>query len=215
MGTQGLSGRVGFGRRRDDRAWDGGVVHWRLNLIAVLAILPIAAGCSLSPPWSSSANQTAAVPPPPNYPATATGQPAYTPPPGQQAYAPLAQPAYATPAATAAAAPPPAQQDYSDSLPYPKQSLIDAFRGSTQTPAQGQTQGATQVATQGPPQYVPHPPSTYTPSGQPYSPPLVQPPNNTPPPAATAAAAPPGNPEPTDSLPYPKQSLFEVFSNKQ
>ena len=114
MGTQGLSGRVGFGRRRDDRAWDGGVVHWRLNLIAALAILPIAAGCSLSPPWSSSANQTAAVPPPPNYPATATGQPAYTPPPGQQAYAPLAQPAYATPAATAAAAPPPAQRDYSE-----------------------------------------------------------------------------------------------------
>ena len=115
MGTQGLSGRVGFGRRRGDRAWDDSVVvHWRLNLIAALAILPIAAGCSSSPPWSSSANQTAAVPPPPNYPATATGQPAYTPPPGQQAYAPPAQPAYATPAATAAAAPPPPQQDYSE-----------------------------------------------------------------------------------------------------
>jgi hypothetical protein len=215
MGTQGLSGRVGFGRRGGNRAWDDSVVHWRLNLIAALAILPIAAGCSLSPPWSSSANQTAAVPPPQNYPASATGQPAYTPPPGQQAYAPPAQRGYATPAATAAAASPSVQQDYSDSLPYPKQSLIDAFRGSTQIPAQGQTQSATQVATQGPPQYVPHPPSTYTPSGQPYSPPLGQPPNNTPPPAATAAAAPPGNPEPTDSLPYPKQSLFEVFSNKQ
>jgi hypothetical protein len=215
MGTQGLSGRVGFGRRGGNRAWDDSVVHWRLNLIAALAILPIAAGCSLSPPWSSSANQTAAVPPPQNYPASAIGQPAYTPPPGQQAYAPPAQRGYATPAATAAAASPSVQQDYSDSLPYPKQSLIDAFRGSTQIPAQGQTQSATQVATQGPPQYVPHPPSTDTPSGQPYSPPPGQPANNAPPPAATAAAAPPGNPEPTDSLPYPKQSLFEVFSNKQ
>jgi hypothetical protein len=203
MGAQGLSGRGGFGLRRGDRARDDCFVHWRLNLIAALAILPIATGCSLSPPWSSSANQTAAVPPPPNYPATATGQPAYPPPPGQQAYAPPAQPAYAAPAATAAPAPPPAQQDYSDSLPYPKQSLVEAFRGSTQTPGQTQTQT------------VPHPPSTYTASGQPYSPPPGQPANNAPPPAATAAAVPLANPDATDSLPYPKQSLFEVFSNKQ
>jgi len=31
---------------------------------------------------------------------------------------------------------------------------------------------------------------------------------------ATAAAAPPANPDPTDSLPYPKQSLIDLFSNK-
>ena len=305
-----------------DCARDDGVVRWRLNVIAALAILPIAAGCSSSPPWSSSANppanQTAAVPPPPNYPATTAGQPAYAPPPGQQTYAPPpGQQAYAP----AAQSPPPEQntvgsfrQSYagflqmfrdppeqdpaaqnarpspppgsrltrrarqtpirrrsnltlsrkvsrhfaaagaadfasagatglraagaaelraairptelrraankaslcraggnrrggaasraaglSNSLPYPKQSLVDAFRGSTQTPAQGQTQGANQGATQGTissrypgsTRIVPHPPSTYTPSGQPYSPPPGQPANSAPPPAATAAAAPP------------------------
>jgi hypothetical protein len=95
-----------------------------------------------------------------------------------------------------AAAISPAQQDYADSLPYPKQSLADLFRDSTQTPAQSQIQT------------VPHPPSTYTPSGQPYSP------GASPAPSATAAAAPPANPDPTDSLPYPKQSLIDLFSNK-
>jgi hypothetical protein len=348
MGTQGLSGRVAFGRRGGDRArHDHATVHRaahrRLKLIAALALLPIAAGCSSSPPWSSSANppnanQAVAVQPPPNYQATAAGQPAYAPPPGQQAYtpptgqpgyapppgqqayapppqqapppeqstagsfrqsyvgflqmfrdppeqdpavqnarpatppaqqayaprppstyapsqqpyappqgqgayppppaqqnyapapsqqnyappaqqnyaprpgqqsyaAPPARPAYAAPAtgATAtAAAPPPAQQDYGDSLPYPKQSLADVFRGSTQTQGQAQTQT------------VPHPPSSYTPSGQPYSPPPGQQASGAPPPVATAAAAPPpANPDPAESLPYPKQSLFEAFSNKQ
>jgi hypothetical protein len=88
-------------------------------------------------------------------------------------------------------------------LPYPKQSLIDLFRGTTQTSGQSQTQS------------VPHPPSTYTASGQPYSTPPGQPANGTPPPVATAAAAPPANPDPTDVSPYPKQTLFEVFSGKQ
>jgi hypothetical protein len=96
-----------------------------------------------------------------------------------------------------------AQQDYSDSLPYPKQSLADLFRGSTQTQAQSQNQT------------VPHPPATYTPSGQAYSQPPGQQPYGAPPaPAATAAATPPANPDPTDSLPYPKQSLIDLFSNK-
>jgi hypothetical protein len=100
-----------------------------------------------------------------------------------------------------AAAIPPARQDYADSLPYPKQSLADLFRGSTQTQAQTQT--------------VPHPPSTYTPSGQPYSPPPGQQPYGAPPaPSATAATTPPANPDPADSLPYPKQSLIDLFSNK-
>jgi hypothetical protein len=102
-----------------------------------------------------------------------------------------------------AAAISPAQQDYADSLPYPKQSLADVFRDSTQTPAQSQIQT------------VPHPPSTYTPSGQPYSPPPGQQSNGvSPAPSATAAATPPANPDPTDSLPYPKQSLIDLFSNK-
>ena len=64
-------------------------------------------------------------------------------------------------------------------------------------------------------QTVPHPPSTYTASGQPYVPPPGQQPYGALPAAgATAAAAPPANPDPTDSLPYPKQSLIDLFSNK-
>jgi hypothetical protein len=118
------------------------------------------------------------------------------PSPAGQAAAPASQPSYAVPASVT-------QQDYSDSLPYPKQSLADLFRGSTQTQAQGQTQT------------VPHPPSNYTASGQPYAPPPSQQPYGTlPPPGATAASAPPANPDLTDSLPYPKQSLIDLFSNK-
>jgi hypothetical protein len=108
---------------------------------------------------------------------------------------PPAPPAYAAPAAAPAPAAPPAQQDYSDSMPYPKQSLADVFRGSTEP----QTQT------------VPRPPSTYTASGQPYTP-QGQAANGAP--AGGAAAAPPGSQDPSNSLPYPKQSLFEVFSNK-
>ena len=74
-----------------------------------------------------------------------------------------------------------------NSLPYPKQSLADVFRGSTET------------------QTVPRPPSTYTASGQPYTPPQGQ---------GAVASAPPANANPTNSLPYPKQSLFDIFSSK-
>jgi hypothetical protein len=114
----------------------------------------------------------------------------------QNAAAPPPAPAaYAAPAAAPAPAAPPAQQDYSDSMPYPKQSLADVFRGSTEP----QTQT------------VPRPPSTYTASGQPYTP-QGQAANGAP--AGGAAAAPPASQDPSNSLPYPKQSLFEVFSNK-
>ena len=108
---------------------------------------------------------------------------------------PSAQPAYAAPAAAPATAAPAAQQDYSNSMPYPKQSLADVFRGSTET----QTQT------------VPRPPSTYTASGQPYTP-QGQAANGAP--AGGAVAAAPASQDPSNSLPYPKQSLFEVFSNK-
>ncbi len=111
----------------------------------------------------------------------------------QNAAAAPAQPAVAAPPA---APPPAAQQDYSDSLPYPKQSLADVFRGSTET----QTQT------------VPRPPSTYTPSGQPYTP---QGQAAAGAPATGTAAAAPASQTPSDSLPYPKQSLFEVFSNNK
>jgi hypothetical protein len=80
-------------------------------------------------------------------------------------------------------------------MPYPKQSLTDVFRGSTEP----QTQT------------VPRPPSTYTASGQPYTP-QGQAANGAPT-GGTAAAA-PATQDPSNSLPYPKQSLFEVFSNK-
>ena len=157
---------------------DRGAFVWSV-LIATMATL-VLAGCSARTN-TLSPNQTASAPAP-----TLAGQ----------AAAPASQPSY-TPAASAA------QQDYSDSLPYPKQSLADLFRGSTQTQAQSQTQT------------VPHPPGTYTVSGQPYTPPPGQQPYGAPPaPGASAAAAPPANPDPTDSLPYPKQSLIDLFSNK-
>lgn len=79
-------------------------------------------------------------------------------------------------------------------MPYPKQSLADVFRGSTET----QTQT------------VPRPPSTYTASGQPYT--QGQAANGAP--AGGAAAAAPASQDSSNSLAYPKQSLFEVFSNK-
>lgn len=80
-------------------------------------------------------------------------------------------------------------------LPYPKQSLTDVFRGSTE-PQQSQA-----VA-------MPHPPSTYSPSGQPYTP-AGQP--GAPPPAAAPAQA---SNNSADYLPYPKQSLIDLFSDK-
>jgi hypothetical protein len=172
------------------------------------------------PPATSAApTQSAYVPRPPNTYTPSQqpyvppqGQGAYSPPPqqnyaappAQQNYAPQsqsgypprsAQQSYAPPppaySATAAAAPA-AQRDYSDSLPYPKQSLVDAFRDSADP--QNQT--------------VPHPPSSYTPSGQPYSPQGQQANGARPPGAPAVAAAPPPPPDPTDSLPYPKQTLF-------
>jgi hypothetical protein len=153
-------------------------------LIGTMATL-VLAGCSAGSPYSGqtsnlSPNQTAGAPAP-----TSAGQ----------AAAPTSQPSYAAPGSAA-------QQDYSDSLPYPKQSLADLFRGSTQTQAQSQTQT------------VPHPPSTYTASGQPHQPPPGQQPYGTLPALGATAAAPPANPDPTDSLPYPKQSLIDLFSNK-
>jgi hypothetical protein len=112
----------------------------------------------------------------------------------QNAAAAPAQPAAVAPAVAAPAAPA-AQRDYSDSLPYPKQSLADVFRGSTESETQS----------------VPRPPSTYTPSGQPYTP-QGQAANGA---AAggAVAAAPAASQNSSNSLPYPKQSLFEVFSN--
>jgi hypothetical protein len=160
---------------------DRGIFIWQV-LIATVAIL-VLASCSAGSPYSGqtshlSPSQTAGLPAPAGAAASAS------------------QPSYAA----SGSAP---QQDYSDSLPYPKQSLVDLFRGSTQTQGQSQAQA------------IPHPPSTYTASGEPYVPPQGQQPYGTlPASGATAVAAPPANPDPRDSLPYPKQSLIDLFSNK-
>jgi hypothetical protein len=109
-------------------------------------------------------------------------------------------------------APPPAGTPLRDSdqiasgYPYPRQSLFDGFKGSSDS------SNSAQAA-------APRPPSTYTPSAQPYSPPGQ--PTNNPPRGAPQAAAPPAAPPPQasadqggSSYPYPKQSLFDIFSNK-
>jgi len=190
------------------------------------ALVPSGGGGASPPP-----QQNAYVPHPPST-YTPSGQP-YTPPPGQSGYAPPpatpqnyvapppnparsgqqssakppsqqtvaarskqkkapqqtanSAPPPAAPAAPApAAAAPTASRDYSDSLPYPKQSLADVFSGSTESQAQS----------------VPRPPSTYTPQGQAAY-------------GTPAAAAPPPAADPASAGPYPKQSLFEVFSNNK
>ena len=78
--------------------------------------------------------------------------------------------------------------------PYPKQSLVEVFRDTSDSP---------------PAQNVPRPPSTYTPAGQPYE---------ANPPYDAAAGAPPPQPSPaadTQAVPgYPQQSLTDLFSSK-
>ena len=113
MGTEGLSGRAVFGGRGGSSAPLRGIA----TLTVSLAILPLAAGCSGSslPSFGSSnpQSQAASVPPPLNASVAPAGQQAYAPPPSQP------RPATAAP---------PAQQDYSDLMPYPKQSLAEVFR---------------------------------------------------------------------------------------
>lgn len=110
MGTQGLSGRTVFGGRGEGRSF-GRMV----SLGVYLAIMPLVAGCSSSSvPWFGSSNSQTAVPPPPNAPVAAAGQPQYAGAPGQPGYAQQAQPGTAQPATYAAAAPPPAQAPASE-----------------------------------------------------------------------------------------------------
>ena len=94
------------------------------STLIAASVIPVLAGCSASSPFSDQADKVNP---------------------------------YQTAGAAAlpnAAAIPPARQDYADSLPYPKQSLADLFRGSTQAQTQNQTQTQT----------VPHPPSTFRPA---------------------------------------------------
>lgn len=190
-----------FSRRAlaSERGGTCGRPRYMTGLAISLAATIVLAGCSSS---SSGSNQAASSPPP-NLPAGDAGQPTYVPR-GQAAYPPPGQSAPARPGgeppvATAVSSPGP---DASDLMPYPKQSLFDLFRGSSESP----------------PAAVPHPPGTYAPAGQPSTPPTGQPSNTTPgsvpagaPPAAPAQTA---NTDPSDLMPYPKQSLFDLFSNK-
>lgn len=201
-----LAGRPPVGRRRA-----------RITLLMTsLSVMPTLAACSS---WSNP-YQTASTPDPAaaGYPtqsltdtfrgSTASAQPAnvphppstytpvnqpYSPPPGQPAYG---APRYAAGVTPVAAAAPPDADLAANAYPYPKQSLFDTFRGSTESAQPS----------------VPHPPSTYTPVNQPYSQPPGQPANGAPAGAAPAAAAPNSNTDPS-GYPYPKQSLFDVFSN--
>jgi len=141
---------------------------------------------------STASAQSANVPHPPST-YTPVNQP-YSPPPGQPAYG---APRYAAGVTPVAAAVPPDADLAANAYPYPKQSLFDTFRGSTESAQPS----------------VPHPPSTYTPVNQPYSPPPGQPANGAPAGAAPAAAAPNSTTDPS-GYPYPKQSLFDVFSDK-
>ena len=68
---------------------------------------------------------------------------------------------------------------------------------------------------------MPHPPSTYTPVSETYGTTPTQPNYGAPAASTTAAAAPPpAAPPPANAdqaasaYPYPKQSLFDLFSNK-
>ncbi len=120
----------------------------------------------------------------------------------------------------------------SEYYPYPRQALTEMFKGSTDpvpaafaTPAGGHVvdnsveanaypypkQTLFQSSSSQTPN-VPHPPTTYTPSGQPYVPPQGQPDTG-----ASVAAPKPVAATPPDDGPqtgaYPKQSLFDIFSN--
>ena len=95
---------------------------------------------------------------------------------------------------SAAPTPPVADDAAASAYPYPKQSLVEVFKDTSDSP---------------PAQNVPRPPSTYTPAGQPYQ---------ANPPYGAAASAPPPQPTPpadAQAVPgYPQQSLTDLFSSK-
>jgi hypothetical protein len=187
-----------------------------------------------APPQTYAApQQQSAYSAPPRYAATAAASPPpaeYNPTSGvypQQSITDLFRDSTESPANAQPSAAPPAygaQPRYAASAPaappgeynptsgvYPRQSITDLFRGSTESPASAQPSAAQQA--------MPHPPSTYTPSAQPYTPPPGQQaygqpagapqPAPQPPPQAQQAAA--GDPS---LLPYPKQNIFDIFSGR-
>jgi hypothetical protein len=104
-----------------------------------------------------------------------------------------------SPAAQTAAAPSPLPDEAGTSgYPYPKQSLVELFRDSTDAAPAAPN--------------APRPPTSYTPTGQPY--PANQPAYGVP---VAAAAPPPSPPPPADNAavgyPYPNQSLMDLFKD--
>ena len=123
------------------------------------------------------------------------GQAAY-PPPGQSA---PARPGGEPPVATAVSSPGP---DASDLMPYPKQSLFDLFRGSSESPPAGVRILRALM-----------PPQVSRPRRQRGSLQIQRPAQyrraHRPPPQRKRRI-----PILPDLMPYPKQSLFDLFSNK-
>jgi hypothetical protein len=185
-------------------------------MVTALALSALAGCSSLSSPSSSaSANppnpyQTAAAVPPASadendyspYPkqslvdffrgSTESPPPAQSVPRPPAAYTPSGQPYVA--GQPAYAAPAPASADEGDYSPYPKQSLVDFFKGSADSPR--------------PAQNAPRPPASYTPSAQPYTPSAQTYPPSQP---ANGAAAPATVPSAPVASAYPQQSLFDIF----
>jgi hypothetical protein len=179
-------------------------------------LLPALFGCSSFASLSPGPNQPTAVsqaPPPAVATTTSTDEPvAGSPYPRRSLAEVFTEDANAAPPPRAPSAPGTqvtTGAPEADSMPYPKQSLVSLFQGST-SPAPNPN----------PNPNMPHPPSTYTPSGQPYMPPPGQQTYNPPPaaappaPSAQAPAAPQASASSDTSGPYPSRSLFDLFSNK-
>jgi hypothetical protein len=207
MGTQGLCSRAGAHRPFAARGWSQRF-HYILMVSSIL--LPGLAGCSSFGALSPGSNQQTAAAP-------ATDEQAASMPYPQQALSDLFKQDVANAAPPAAPSPAGSKTTTSspetDSLPYPKQSLVSYFQGSGSTQSEN-------APVRNP--NAPRPPSTYTPSAQPYTPPAGQQtysPAAAPQPApatqtATAAPAAAAAPPTANSGAYPSQSLFDWLSNK-
>ena len=207
---------MGSGGLRQGTKYKSGIAGclWHKGLAAALAsvaALPVVTGCSsFATNYSSAPPQPAPAPvasapsappgyPPPNTYRAASAPPAYSPPPAPTTYRAAAAPAYAAPppppTSYAGRPPPPADPDYPETGVYPSVSLVDLFRGSTDS---------TSAASARP---MPHPPATYTPEGQPYPAPVASAGASGAPPSA---AAPAQDDNPTAGV-YPSESLTDLF----
>ncbi len=171
----------------------------RTPLVAVVALLPALAACSsfFSSPSSSPSSSNAAADQ--SSSAASYRPPATAAPTSQTSPPPNSSTANATPPASSA------QSEGAFAGVYPSVSLVDYFKGSTDSSPSTQTAA------------VPHPPSTYTPAGEPYTPASGQPGEGgasglPAPQAAGVGAAQPANSDAAASaMPYPQESLWDIF----